>query len=95
VPPSLTRQVAVPAGAAIALALPLALVCEGRPVVAGVVSAVVFAVGTLAQQDAPTGRLVGALASIAYVLAVGTALVRDVPLSHTFWAGLIGLSAAA
>jgi hypothetical protein len=95
VPPSLTRQVAVPAGVAIALALPLALVGEGRPVVAAVVSAVVFAVGTLAQQDAPTGRLVGALGSTAYVLAVGMALVRDVPLSHTFWAGVIGLVAAA
>jgi hypothetical protein len=95
VPPSLTRQVAVPAGVAVALALPLALVGEGRPWVAGVVSAVVFATGTLAQQDAPTGRLVGALWSTAYVLAVGMALVRDVPLSHTFWAGVIGLAVAA
>jgi hypothetical protein len=64
VPPSLTRQVAVPAGVAIALAPPLALVGEGRPVVAGVVSAFVFAVGALAQQDTPTGRLVGALATV-------------------------------
>jgi hypothetical protein len=54
----------VPAGVAIALAPPLALVGEGRPVVAGVVSAFVFAVGALAQQDTPTGRLVGALATV-------------------------------
>ncbi|WP_460625306.1 FUSC family protein [Intrasporangium mesophilum] len=95
VPPSLTRQVAVPAGIAVALAPPLALIGQGSPVVAGVVSAVVFALGTLAQQDAPTGRLVGALGSTAYVLSVGMALVRDVPLAHTFWAGVIGLVTAA
>jgi hypothetical protein len=94
VPPSWTRQVAVPAGIAVALAPPLALAGEGRPWIAGVVSAVVFAVGTLAQQDLPTGRLVGALGSTAYVLAVGMALVRDVPLWHTFWAGVIGLATA-
>jgi hypothetical protein len=64
-------------------------------VVAGVVSAFVFAVRALAQQDTPTGRLVGALGSTAYVLAVGMALVRDVPLSHTFWVGVIGLATAA
>jgi hypothetical protein len=58
VPPALTRQVAVPAGVAIALALPLALASESRPVLAGLVAAVVFAVGTLAQQDVPTGQLV-------------------------------------
>jgi hypothetical protein len=94
VPPSWTRQVAVPAGIAVALAPPLALAGEGRPWIAAVVSAVVFAVGTLAQQDLPTGRLVGALGSTAYVLAVGMALVRDVPLWHTFWAGVIGLATA-
>ena len=95
VPPSLTRQVAVPAAIAVALAPPLALLGEGRPIVAGVVCAVVFTIGTLAQQDMPTGRLVGALGSTAYVLSVGMALVRDVPLSHTFWAGVIGLATAA
>lgn len=95
VPPSLTRQVAVPAAIAVALAPVLALLGEGRPVVAGVVTAVVFTVGTLAQQDVPTGRLVGAIGSTAYVLAVGMALVRDVPLSHSFWAGVIGLATAA
>jgi hypothetical protein len=95
VPPSLTRQVAVPAGIAVALAPPLALAGEGRPAVAGVVSVAVFLIGTLAQQDAPTGRLVGAIGSTAYVLAVGMALVRDVRLSHTLWAGVIGLVTAA
>jgi Fusaric acid resistance protein-like len=95
VPPSLTRQVAIPAAIAVALAPPLALFGEGRPVIAAVVSAVVFALGTLIQHDVPTGRLVGALGSTAYVLAVGMALVRDVALSHTFWAGIIGLAAAA
>lgn len=95
VPASLTRQVAVPAGVAIALALPLALVGEGRPLVAGAVSAVVFSLGALAQQDAPTGLLVGGIGSTAYVLAVGMALVRDVSLSHAFWAAVIGLATAA
>jgi hypothetical protein len=95
VPPSLTRQVALPAGIAIALAPGLALLGEDRPAVAGAVSAVVFVFGTLAQQDVPTGRLVGALGSTAYVLAVGMALVRDVPLSHTLWAGVIGLVTGA
>jgi hypothetical protein len=94
VPASLTRQVAVPAGVAVALAPPLALAGEGRPVAAGLVSAVVFAVGALAQQDVPTGALVGALGATAYVLAVGMAMVRDVPLTHTFWAGVIGLATA-
>lgn len=94
VPPGLTRQVTVPACIAVALAPALALVGEGRPVVAGVVSAVVFAVAALALRDAPTGTLVGALASTAYVLAVGMDLVRDVPLSHTLAAGIIGLAAA-
>jgi len=94
VPPGLTRQVTVPACIAVALAPALALAVEGRPVVAGVVSAVVFAVAALAMQDAPTGTLVGALASTAYVLAVGMGLVRDVPLSHTLAAGVIGLVAA-
>jgi hypothetical protein len=95
VPPGWTQQVAVPAGVTVALAPPLALAGEGRPVVAGLVAAAVFAVGTLVQQDAPTGRLVGALGATAYVLAVGMALVRDVPLTHTFWAGVIGLVSAA
>jgi hypothetical protein len=94
VPPSLTRQVTVPACVAVALAPALALAGEGRPVVALVVSAVVFAVSALAQQDVPTGALVGSLGSTAYVLAVGMALVRDVPLSHTLAAGVIGLAAA-
>jgi hypothetical protein len=95
VPPGWTRQVAVPAGLAVGVALPLALLSEGRPVAAGFISLVVFAVGTLAQQDAPTGRLVGALGSTTYVLAVGTALVRDVELSDTVTAALIGLLTAA
>jgi hypothetical protein len=95
VPPSLTRQVAVPAGVAVALAPTLALLGQNRPVVAGLLAAVVFAVGTLVQQDVPTGRLAGAIGSTAYVLAVGMTLVRDVPLSHTFWAGVIGLATAA
>jgi hypothetical protein len=57
-------------------------------VVAGVVSAFVFAVGALAQKDTPTGRLVGALGSTAYVLAVGMALVRDMPCrTHSDTAG--------
>jgi hypothetical protein len=73
----------------------LALAGEGRPVVAGLVAAAVFAVGALAQQDVPTGSLVGVLGATAYVLAVGMALVReDVPLAHTFWAGVIGLATA-
>jgi len=94
VPPSLTRQVTFPAWVAVALAPALALAGEGRPWVAAPVSAVVFAVAALAMQDVPTGMLVGALGSTAYVLAVGLALVRDVPLSHTLWAGVIGLGAA-
>jgi len=95
VPPSLTRQVAVPAGIAVAVAPALALAGQGRPVLAGIVAAAVFTVGTLAQEDVPTGRLVGALGSTAYVLSVGMALVRDVPLSHILVAGLIGLATAA
>jgi hypothetical protein len=94
VPPSLTAQVTVPAWIAVALAPALALAGEGRPAVAGPVAALVFAVGALAMQDVPTGALVGALGSTAYVLAVGMALVRDVPLSHTLAAGLIGLASA-
>jgi hypothetical protein len=95
VPPGWTRQVAVPAGVAVALAMPLALLGEGRPVVAGVIATLVFAVLTLAQQDVPTGVLVGALGSTTYVLAVGAALVRDVALSDTVLAALIGLLTAA
>ncbi|MFC7495686.1 MULTISPECIES: FUSC family protein [unclassified Nocardioides] len=95
VPPALTTQVALPAGVAVALAPPLALAGEGRPVVAALVAAVVFAVTALAQQDEPTGRLVGALGGTAYVLAVGLGLVRDAPLSHTFVAGAVGLGTAA
>jgi uncharacterized membrane protein YccC len=45
-------------------------------------------------QDVPTGALVGSLGSTAYVLAVGMALVRDVLVSHTLAAGLIGLASA-
>jgi hypothetical protein len=94
VPPSLTRQVTVPACVAVAIAPALALAGEGRPWVAGPVSAVVFAVTALAMQDAPTGVLVGALGSTTYVLAVGLGLVRDVALTHTLAAGAIGLAAA-
>lgn len=94
VPPGLTRQVTVPACVAVALAPALALAGEGRPAVAGPLSAVVFAVAALAQQDVPTGTLVGALGSTAYVLAVGLGLVRDVPLTHTLIAGAIGLATA-
>ena len=95
VPRSWTRQVAVPAGIAVAVAPPLALLGEGRPWVACVLAAAVFAIGTLAQADAPTGSLVGALGSTAYVLSVGMALVRDVSLWHALWAGVIGLGTAA
>jgi hypothetical protein len=95
VPPSLTRQVIPPAWIVVAVAPALALASEGRPWIALVVSAVVFAFTALAQQDVPTGMLVGALGSVAYVLALGLSLVRDVPLSHTVMAGLIGLAAAA
>ncbi|MCK1823628.1 FUSC family protein [Streptomyces sp. XM83C] len=94
VPPGLTRQVTVPACVAVALAPALASAGEGRPVVAGLLSAVVIAVAALAQQDVPTGMLVGALGSTTYVLAVGLGLVRDVPLSHTLIAGGIGLVSA-
>jgi uncharacterized membrane protein YccC len=95
VPPSWTRQVAVPAGLAVAVAPALALLGQGRPAAAGVIAAVVFAVGALAQEDVPTGRLVGALGSTAYVLAVGMALVRDVPLGDALLAGVLGLAAGA
>jgi Fusaric acid resistance protein-like len=94
VPPELTKQVAIPAGVAVALAPSLALLGQGRPVVAGLVAAAVFAVGALAQQDVPTGALVGALGATAYVIAVGMALVRDVPLSDSVLAGVIGLTTA-
>ena len=46
----------------------------GRPSLGGRV-----AVTALATQDVPTGIVVGALGSTAYVLAVGLRLVRDVP----------------
>jgi Fusaric acid resistance protein-like len=68
---------------------------EGRPVVAGLLAAAVFAVGALMQQDVPTGAVAGALGATAYVLAVGMALVRSVPLSDVVLAGLIGLATAA
>jgi hypothetical protein len=95
VPPGLTRQVAVPAGVAVAVGPALALLGEGRPVVAGLLAAAVFAVGALMQQDVPTGAVAGALGATAYVLAVGMALVRSVPLSDVVLAGLIGLATAA
>jgi hypothetical protein len=95
VPPSLTRQVIPPAWIVVAVAPALALASEGRPWIALAVSTVVFAFTALAQQDVPTGMLVGALGSVTYVLALGLSLVRDVPLSHTVVAGLIGLAAAA
>lgn len=95
VPPTWTRQVAVPTALAVAVAPALALLGSGRPVVAGLVAAVVFAVGALAQEDFPTGRLAGALGSTAYVLAVGMALVRDVPLGDALLAGAVGLVAGA
>ena len=95
VPPTWTRQVAVPTALAVAVAPALALLGSGRPVVAGLVAAVVFAVGALAQEDVPTGRLAGALGSTAYVLAVGMALVRDVPLGDALLAGAVGLVARA
>jgi len=95
VPASLARQVAVPAWVAVALSPPLALLGQGRPLVAGLVALVVFALGALVQVDVPAGRLTGALGSTAYVLAVGMGAVRDVVVAHALLAGAVGLVVGA
>lgn len=96
VPSGLTLQVGGPTWAAIAAALPLALLSEYHPLAAALIAAGVMAVGAVSQADVPVGAVAGLLGPMVYVLALATRLVRpETPAVAAAVATGVGIAAGA